>query len=130
QPAGRVRNLIQATVEMYERCFERLRPGVCGAEIARLAVGIAERRGLQDFLYRSPNHEPGCVAHGIGLSYVEPPELSPRDETILQENMVIVLEPILADRAVGGVKLEDALLITRTGPERLSQLPLWSPAPC
>src|SRR5262249_46551608 len=94
------------------------------AEIGRLAVRIAEQHGLGDLLYRSPNHEPGFVGHGIGLSYAEPPELHPLDETVLQENMVIVLEPILPDPAVGGVKLEDAILITRQDPERLSQLPL------
>ena len=36
--------------------------------------------------------------------------------------MVIVLEPILAAPGLGGVKLEDAVLITATGPERLSEL--------
>jgi Xaa-Pro aminopeptidase len=124
KPCGRLRDLMEVTAEMYDRCLERLRPGVPCAEIARLAVRIAEERGLADYLYRSPNHAPGFVGHSIGCSYHEPPEIHPDNEAVLQENMVIVLEPILCDPAIGGVKIEDAVLITAGDPERLSSLPV------
>jgi Xaa-Pro aminopeptidase len=92
------------------------------AEVAGLALRIAGKHGLAENLYRSPNHEPGFVAHGIGCSYVEPPEVHPGSKAVLEENMVIVLEPILIDPALGGVKIEDAVLVTGRGPERLSAL--------
>jgi Xaa-Pro aminopeptidase len=125
-PRGRLRDLMEVTAEIYDRCLELFRPGVSCAEVARLAVGIASRYGMTDNLYRSPNHEPGFIGHGIGCSYAEPPELHPGNDVLLRENMVIVLEPILSDPAVGGVKLEDPVLITRVGPERLSALPMRS----
>jgi Xaa-Pro aminopeptidase len=121
---GRLRDLMAVTAEIYDRCLERFRPGVACAEIAHLAVDIAEGHGLGQCLYRSPNHEPGFVGHGIGCSYTEPPEIHPQSDVILRENMVVVLEPILSDPAVGGVKIEDPVLITATGPERLSALPV------
>jgi Xaa-Pro aminopeptidase len=123
-PGGRLRHLMEVTAEIYDRCLELLRPGVSCAEVARLAVRIAGEHGLAENLYRSPNHEPGFVGHGIGYSYAEPPEVHPGNDTLLREGMVIVLEPILSDPAVGGVKLEDPVLITRAGPERLSSLPV------
>jgi Xaa-Pro aminopeptidase len=122
--SGKIAELMAVTAEIYDRCLELFRPGVSCAEVARLAVRIAKEHGLGDCLYRSPNHEPGFVGHGIGCSYVEPPEVHPDCETVLRENMVVVLEPILSDPAVGGVKIEDAVLITATGPERLSALPV------
>jgi Xaa-Pro aminopeptidase len=121
---GRLRDLMEVTAEIYDRCLELLRPGVPCAEVARLAVRIAGEHGLAENLYRSPNHEPGFVGHGIGCSYAESPEVHPHNEALLRENMVVVLEPILSDAAVGGVKLEDPVLITRAGPERLSALPV------
>jgi Xaa-Pro aminopeptidase len=117
---------MDTTAEIYHRCLERMRPGVPCAEVGRLAFRIAQEHGLEGCLYRSPNHAPGFVGHGIGCSYNEPPELHPDCETVLEENMVIVLEPILSDPSVGGVKIEDAVLITADGPERLSELPIES----
>jgi Xaa-Pro aminopeptidase len=123
RPEGKVRDLLEVTAEIYDRCLEHLRPGVPIADVAQLALRIAGERGLAERLYRSPNHEPGFVGHSIGCSYNEPPEIHPQTEGELRENMVIILEPILSDPAVGGVKIEDAVLITRDGPERLSALP-------
>jgi len=116
--------MLEVTAETYDRCLELMRPAVRCSEIAQLAIRIAEQHGLAQYLYRSPNHEAGFIGHGIGLSYSEPPELHPANDAVLQENMVIVLEPILTDPSVGGVKIEDPVLITAHGPERLSALPI------
>jgi Xaa-Pro aminopeptidase len=126
KPRGKLRDLMAVAAEIYDRCLELLRPGMPCAEVARLAVRIAEGHGLDQDLYRSPNHDPGFVGHGIGLSYSEPPEIHPGSKALLRENMVVVLEPILSDPAAGGVKLEDPVLITAAGPERLSALPVRS----
>jgi Xaa-Pro aminopeptidase len=40
--------------------------------------------------------------------------------------MIIVVEPILSEAGVGGVKLEDAVLVTADGAERLSSCPIRS----
>jgi Xaa-Pro aminopeptidase len=121
---ARLQAMFAATLEMYDQCLPLLRPGAVCCDVARHALAVATRHGFGQAMYRSPNHDAGFVGHGIGCSYSEPPELSTTDQTILEENMVIVLEPILAERGLGGVKLEDAVLITSAGPERLSTLPL------
>jgi Xaa-Pro aminopeptidase len=64
------------------------------------------------------------MGHAMGCSYHEPPELNPETQTVLRENMLIVLEPILMRAGVGGVKLEDAVVVTANGAERLSSCPL------
>jgi Xaa-Pro aminopeptidase len=120
----RLRAMFAATCDMYEQCLPLLRPGTPCCDVARHALAVATRHGFGEAMYRSPNHDAGFVGHGIGCSYSEPPELSTVDQTVLEENMVIVLEPILAERGLGGVKIEDAVLISSDGPERLSTLPL------
>ena len=124
RPTGRLCDMLEVTAETYDRCLELMRPAVRCSEIAQLAIRIAEQHGLAQYLYRSPNHEAGFIGHGIGLSYSEPPELHPANDAVLQENMAIVLEPILTDPSVGGVKIEDPVLITAHGPKRLSALPI------
>ena len=68
------------------------------------------------------------MGHGIGCHYSEPPELTPDDDTVLEENMVLIIEPILMRPGVGGVKIEDAVLTARHGAERLSSCDIktWS----
>ena len=79
---------------------------------------------MGDYLYRSPSHPLGFVGHGIGCWYHEQPEihLNARPDEVLEANMVVVLEPILVNPGVGGAKIEDAVLVTPDGPERLSAL--------
>ena len=116
--------MLIATEEMYERCLEAMRPGVRASDVARVGINVAKAHGLEEFLYRSPNHEPGFVGHGIGCHYSEPPELHPEDDTVLEENMAIVVEPILMRPGVGGVKIEDLVAVTRGGTERFSSCPI------
>jgi Xaa-Pro aminopeptidase len=123
-PSHRQRLLLDVAAEMYEAMVEAMRPGVAACEIAAIGVKVARRHSLEDCLYRSPNHDPGFMGHSIGCSYHEPPEVNLQDRTELRENMLIVVEPILSQAGVGGVKLEDAVLITDNGAERLSSCPV------
>lgn len=127
-PAREYREMLDAVAEMYFACVEALRPGVIGSHIARIGIEIAKAYHLEEFLFRSPNHEPGFMGHGIGCHYSEPPELTPDDKTVLEENMVLVIEPILMRPGVGGVKIEDAVLVTREGAERFSscEIKTWA----
>jgi Xaa-Pro aminopeptidase len=116
--------MLNATEEMYCRCLDAMRAQVPASEVARVGIEVAKSHRLEQFLYRSPNHAPGFVGHGIGCHYSEPPELHPDDDTILEENMTIVVEPILMRPGLGGVKIEDLVLVKRDGVERLSALPI------
>jgi Xaa-Pro aminopeptidase/Xaa-Pro dipeptidase len=116
--------MLNAVEEMYLKCVEAIRPGVLASEIARVAMAVAREHGLDEFLYRSPNHEPGFTGHGIGCHYSEPPELHPADQTEIHENMVLVVEPILMRPGIGGVKIEDLVLVTSGGTQRFSSCPI------
>ena len=62
----------------------------------------------------------GRLGHGLGMQLTEWPSFSKYDETILQEGMVVTLEPIID---IDGEKIlvhEDNFLITANGPEQIS----------
>lgn len=60
------------------------------------------------------------LGHGVGLLVHELPNLSPRSEIVLTENMVISCEPGIYIPGFGGVRIEDLVRVTRDGCENLS----------
>jgi len=62
------------------------------------------------------------VGHGLGLDMTEPPHLGPHDQTLLQEGMVITIEPGVAT-TYGTFHVEENVLITKDGAELLSRSP-------
>jgi Xaa-Pro dipeptidase len=62
------------------------------------------------------------VGHGMGLDMTEPPHLGPHDQTVLQEGMVITIEPGVAT-TYGTFHVEENVLITKDGAEVLSRSP-------
>ncbi|MSS73463.1 MAG: aminopeptidase P family protein [Candidatus Latescibacteria bacterium] len=114
-PSSEVRAIMETTAGMYEAMLHTVRAGVPIADVARENV-------MEPYLYGSPSHTPGFVGHGIGCWYHELPEIHPGEKGVLQAGMVIVLEPILVRPGFGGAKIEDAVLVTDQGAERLSGL--------
>jgi Xaa-Pro dipeptidase len=64
------------------------------------------------------------AGHAIGLEVHEPPFLVPGNEDPLREGMVFTIEPGIYKAGVGGIRLEDDVLVTAGEPEVLSTLPL------
>ena len=63
---------------------------------------------------------PHHTGHGVGVSGHEEPRIVPYNEQVLEEGMVIMLEPGIYFPGETGVRLEDALLVTRDGAELLT----------
>jgi len=64
------------------------------------------------------------AGHAIGAEIHEPPFLIPRTTAALEAGMCVTIEPGLYRAGVGGIRLEDQVLITDDGPELVSDLPL------
>jgi Xaa-Pro aminopeptidase len=64
------------------------------------------------------------AGHAIGLAIHEPPFLVPRVATALAPGMIFTVEPGLYRSGVGGIRLEDDVVVRAGAPEILSTLPL------
>ncbi len=64
------------------------------------------------------------AGHAIGLAIHEPPFLVPRTETPLEEGMIFTIEPGIYQEGMGGIRLEDDVVVRAGGHEVLSSLPL------
>ncbi|MHB8263043.1 MAG: M24 family metallopeptidase [Acidimicrobiales bacterium] len=104
-----VANAQQAGIEMLR------------AEVKCSDVDAACRKVIEDAGYGDKfGHSTG---HGVGLYVHENPVLSTRSEDVLQVGMVVTVEPGIYIPGVGGVRIEDMLVITDEGCRSLTASP-------
>lgn len=108
-------NAYDGMLEARESVFKILKPGVLFEELYRAAAKVYTDRGFGSIL-------PGRVGHGVGNSAHEFPSLAPGNKIPLQPGMMITVEPGLMDKAWGGVRHSDTVLITEDGYECLTKL--------
>lgn len=95
-------------------------PGVSCAKLYDRAVQIAIKSGFGDFFMGHGEGQVQFIGHGIGLEIDEYPVISPRFDGILEEGMVLALEPMFVVPQQGVVGLEDDYLVTANGLKRLT----------
>lgn len=93
-----------------------IRPGVAMKEVDATARKVIEDAGF------GKRFEHG-LGHGIGLQIHEEPRLAANQERELKAGMVVTVEPGIYLPGWGGVRIEDDVLVTRTGHEVLSTIP-------
>lgn len=116
QPSPEQVKYFEIMMEARRRALAVLKAGVV-AEVVDLAVkDFFIENGLKDNIL----HRTG---HGIGIGNHEGPYLAEGDKTILQENMVVSIEPGIYIEGVGGFRHSDTVRITKEGYEILTHCP-------
>jgi len=125
EPSETIREWYAITERAYRAALETVAPGVTGAEIHAAACDVYEDAGLPT-LGSDETAETGFIhstGHGVGLEVHELPLVGPGGGK-LQPGHVITIEPGLYDPAVGGVRLEDLVVVTDDGYENLTDYPM------
>jgi Xaa-Pro aminopeptidase len=113
--------LVRAALEQARAA---VRPGVTGRELYEATCDLFEAAGRAT--QRTGGGDEGfqfALGHGVGLEVHEPPGLGFAGREPLVAGDVIAIEPGLWDKRIGGVRLEDLLLVTAGGCETLTDYP-------
>ncbi len=104
------------------QAIKAIRPGVSCQDVDSVARGAIEKAGFG----RQFGHGLG---HGIGLEIHESPRLGQKQKQVLEPGMVVTVEPGIYFPGWGGVRIEDDVLVTKSGHEVLSNVPkTWADA--
>lgn len=88
-----------------------LRPGTTSSEIDAAVRQVLAAEG-----WEYPHH----TGHGLGFAWHEEPRIVPGSDTVLQEGMVVALEPA-AYASDWGLRVEQVSVVTESGPRILSR---------
>ena len=117
EPNAKQQKMYLAVLEAQERVFQKLSKGEKSAKIID--------KTARDFLNKKYGAKkfPHGLGHGVGTVIHEWPNFKPKSEDILPVGCVMTVEPGLYLPGFGGVRIEDMVLITKTGSLNLTKVP-------
>jgi Xaa-Pro aminopeptidase len=113
RPPKKVREMYRAVLEAQEAAKNAIRPGVEAEEVDLAARRVLRRYGLA----RRFTHSTG---HGLGLEVHEMPRLGRGERTLLEQGMVVTVEPGVYLDGLGGIRIEDDVVVTSHGAQSLT----------
>ena len=116
EPPRKIREIYQVVLEAQQAAIAAIKPDVLGKKIDKIARDIITKAGYG----KSFGHSLG---HGVGRDIHEQVSLSQRGDVILKPGMIVTVEPGIYLPGIGGVRIEDDILVTPTGCRVLSSLP-------
>src|SRR5881296_3326570 len=131
EPSQQIRKMFDVVKRAQDEGIRRLRPGVTGREVHEAVEDViwnagydtlrpGQKRRAADTTPRGFIHSTG---HGVGLDIHEAPAIGRSGNKPLVAGDVVTIEPGIYDPEIGGVRLEDMLVITADGARDLTQAP-------
>lgn len=128
EPDGELVRMYEAVLEAQQAALGMIRAGVNGRDVHRKVSDILHDAGYKTALHDRQEGRPLTegfmhgTGHGVGLEIHEPPRISTADEELLAGDVVTV-EPGVYDPEVGGVRIEDLVVVTEEGCMNLTRFP-------
>ncbi|MDO8620751.1 MAG: aminopeptidase P family protein [Candidatus Levybacteria bacterium] len=113
------KKMYQTVLEAQQKAIQQLNNltmkqlAIKASEIDKIARDYITTKGFPTI--------PHSLGHGIGLEVHESPRLSPLSKDILKENMVFSIEPGIYIPGFGGVRIEDLVVLGKSGPRFLTR---------
>ncbi len=111
-----LRRIYDIVLAAHDAAIDSLRVGMELKALDAVARRIIAAEGYGDYFGHG-------LGHGVGLEIHEYPPVSPRSQDRVEAGMVLTIEPGIYVPDLGGVRIEDTLLVTDQGYEILTQLP-------
>lgn len=121
KPTKKMREMYDLVLEAQEAALGAIKEGVTGKYVDDKVCDIFERHGYGTPRTKSKTGYIHSTGHGVGLEIHEAPRLSQTGTKTLKAGMVVTVEPGLYLPDVGGVRIEDIVVVTKTGCKNLTK---------
>ena len=112
--SDQLRTIFDVVLRAHDLALDSLEIAVAAKEVDRVARDYIHQQGYGEYFGHG-------LGHGVGLEVHESPTLSPRSEAQLGAGMVFTIEPGIYIPDVGGVRIEDTVLLSMDGYRCLTQ---------
>lgn len=113
KPDEEQKKIYKTVFEAQKAAREYVKSGLTGEEVDKVARDIINLGGYEGLFGHG-------LGHGVGVEIHEAPRLAPGFKRKLEENMVVTIEPGIYINSLGGVRIEDLVVITEDGCRELS----------
>lgn len=111
--SAKLRRMYRAVLDSQLAAANAVRSGISCAAVDRAAREVMRNYGLEKMFVHS-------TGHGLGLEIHERPRVGRKERTKLESGMVITIEPGAYCEGLGGIRIEDTVVVTRHGCEVLT----------
>jgi Xaa-Pro aminopeptidase len=128
EPDAELERMYDAVLEAQETALSMIRAGVNGHDVHDKVSDILHEKGYKTGKHDQKPGEPLTqgffhgTGHGVGLEVHEAPRISTVDEE-LKSGDVVTVEPGLYEPGLGGVRIEDLVVVTEDGCRNLTSFP-------
>lgn len=113
EPSDKLREIYNVVKEAQQKVLDAAKPGMTGVELDAVARDYIASKGYGEAFGHS-------TGHGIGLEIHEGPNVSKLAEKAFVPGNIITNEPGIYLPGIGGVRIEDDMLVTENGIKRLT----------
>jgi Xaa-Pro aminopeptidase len=117
----KLKEMYEAVHAAQEAAFAVLRPGILYSDVHNAACDEFEKRGYGTIRSDSKVGFIHSTGHGVGLDIHELPSVS-LQEVEVEQGHVVTIEPGLYYPELGGIRIEDMVVITADGFENLTKM--------
>lgn len=114
--SDQLKNIYDIVLQAQLLGMNGIKAGMTGKQADAMTRDYITAKGYGEYFGHS-------TGHGIGLDIHEGPALSIKSDTILEPGMVVTVEPGIYVEGVGGVRIEDDIVITKDGNIALTNSP-------
>ncbi len=115
----KLKKMYYAVLEAQKTALSSVKAGMKVSSLMNIAQRVLEKHGFRTTKEEGFIHSLG---HGVGLQIHESPRVSIKSGEILKTGTIITIEPGLYYKNIGGVRIEDTIVITNTGCENLTKI--------
>ena len=104
----KLKKIYQIVLDAQQKAIENVKSGIAASKLDAIARNYISKNGYGKFF----NHSLG---HGVGLQIHEFPILNSQNKFLLEEGNIITIEPGIYFPNLGGVRIEDIVVVEKDG---------------